>query len=259
MRSLKFPSVIRRQAAARAASGRVTVRRVNSPRIVAVRQNTSTIAASTLSRQLSICSTWSTAYVPRLRQVPVLGIEKLTQMVEFGLAPFRGRGAHHIVSIRGHAGDDRLGIVCPPLGRARLDRVQIGEQVVALTYVLPDVSGRRLFGVLPFVVRPEELPIGGDQIATDARFLVPQSRLQLACRHPCRRNTVVQLARHLVGAIEQHRTDCRTREHQQTHGQQNQELPPAHGELRALQPRQKVGHVAVISRSAAHAARLCHR
>ena len=72
----------------------------------------------------------------------VLGVEKLTQMVELGLGAFGGGTVDDIGSVWGHAGDERLGIVCPPGGGCGLDRVHISDQVGAVTQSTPDIFGR---------------------------------------------------------------------------------------------------------------------
>ena len=68
---------------------------------------------------------------PGRRQVSVLDVEKVTHMVEFGLAAFGGGAADEVRSVGGHARDKRIGICRPPGGSRLLDRVQIGDQVAA--------------------------------------------------------------------------------------------------------------------------------
>ncbi len=67
----------------------------------------------------------------RRGQMDILRIEKLTQMVEFGLTTLRRGTGYEIWRVRGDTRDEGLSIVCPPGGGGPLDRVQIGDQVGA--------------------------------------------------------------------------------------------------------------------------------
>ena len=168
-------------------------------------------------------------------------------MVEFGFAAIDRCTVDDVRAAGSHACDKRLGVVCPPAGGGLLDRLQIADQLRVPANAAPDLVGRRLFGVLPVVVGREELPIGGDQVTTDARLLVPQRRLQLARRHAGRQNAVAQLARHPVGTVQQRRTDERTGEHQHTHDEKDECLPSPHRELRRAQRAPRGGHLVVRS------------
>jgi hypothetical protein len=203
--SVKLPSVIRRHDAASAASGMVMAARVSSPNVMAR---------------------------PRRRrgEIHILRIEKLAQMVEFGFTAVGDPSVHDVGGVGSHGRDQRLSRAGPPVGGGPLDRVQIVEQVHALTDQPPHVLGRCVFGVLPVVVRRQELAIGGDRVTTHTGLLVAQRRLQLEGGDPRRLNLVAQVARHLVGAVQQHRAGHRTGEHQHTHAEQHEEQPAPDGE-----------------------------
>src|SRR6202000_1148403 len=131
-----------------------------------------------------------------------------------------------------------------------LDRLHVGQQVGAVRQSAPDLVGRHLLGPLPVVVRAEELPVAGDQIAPQPGFLVPQPRLQLRRGHPGRLDAVVERASHLVGAVQQQRTAHRTRKHHHTHRAQHKGLPSAHGQLRSA-PKRRGHHIVRSNRSTA--------
>ena len=153
-------------------------------------------------------------------------------MVELGFTTVSHRATYHIGRVWGDTRDERGGIISAPGGSGRLDRVQIGNQIGALTYALPNPLGRSVFVTLPVEVGGEELPVGGDHITAQAGFLVPHCRLQLARRQPRRLNVIAQIARNVVGVDQQHGGDRRTGEYHHSHDGQHESQPPAHGEPR---------------------------
>ncbi len=179
MASPKWPWVIRRHAAASDCSGRVTAYRVSRPRNVAVAQNTTTMAISTRSRHSSTRRSSSAAWLRAAARSAFCTVKRSRIWSNSALPRSAVALLTTIGSAGGHARDQRVGIVCPPGGGRIFDRVQIRDQARVGGYSPPDLAGRRLFVTLPVVVRREELPICGDQVTAQARFLVAQRRLQL--------------------------------------------------------------------------------
>ena len=183
----------------------------------------------------------------------VLAIEKLSQRVEFGLAPVGEATALRRRHALADLGDDGLGIRRPPRLRALLDGFEIGHEIGTLADQLPDVLRRLLLAFLTGVVRRQELFVGGDDVAAHRRLLITQGRLQRIGLHPCRLDVVDQVARQLVGAVHQQTACDEAHEHDHTHGGQQQVLPTLNGERSPrLVPglrrgRGAVGHRAVRS------------
>jgi hypothetical protein len=114
---------------------------------------------------------------PRRSQVLVLPIEKCSEIIEFALAAI---GQAAIVRSRhatGDVGDDGRRIRGAPALRALLDRVEVRHQVGSAADALPNVLRRLLFSFLAGVVRIEELPVCGDDVAANRGLLVTKCRL----------------------------------------------------------------------------------
>ncbi len=146
-------------------------------------------------------------------------------MVELGLPTLGGLGVHDIWRARDHAADQRLRVRAAPRGAGALDRGQVGDQVDPVTESRGDVLGRLLFDALPFDVRGEELPVGGNHIAAQGGLLVTQRALQLIRRDTRRLNVIGQLTGHCVGAVQQHRTCGCAGQHHRCHDRQHHGLP----------------------------------
>ncbi len=230
MRSPKFPSLMRRHAAARggerAGDGGPHQQRQHHRQCDKGHHHADRQAVTPLPHAVELAY----PFAARCNQVGVLAIEKGSQAVEFDfcalgqVARGRSRGA------TGHLGDQRFRVVRPPSRRALLDCIEISDEIGPVAYPFPDIARCLSFGLLARVVRVEELPVGCDDIPTNRGLLVAQRRLQRIGLHPCRLDVVDQLARQLVGAIHQQPAGHQTYEYDHTHRGQRQVLPALHGE-----------------------------
>ena len=80
-------------------------------------------------------------------------------------------------------GDQRLGVVRPPVGGGLFDGLQIGDLLGPVTHPLPNPVGRVGLGAHAVVVGVEELPVGGDHVPAERCLLVAQRGLQLIGRY----------------------------------------------------------------------------
>ena len=97
----------------------------------------------------------------------VLSVEKVTDAVEFDLAAFRGGAVRDVGVTRRDGGDQRLGVVRPPVGGGLLDGLQIGHLLGPVTHPLPKPVGGLGLGARAVEVGVEELPVGGDHVPAE--------------------------------------------------------------------------------------------